>query len=269
MESLGGNSLEQSHRPKVGKFRGDLITEVPADLYIPPDALEVVLEAFQGPLDLLLYVIRKHNIDVLDIPMADLTSQYMRYVDAMRINQLELAAEYLLMSALLIEIKSRMLLPRFDKPAENEIDPRAELVRRLVEYEKIKKGAEVLRALPREGRDFSVVSVWADSVIEETKPEVNAEQLRLAWYEIIARAKSSQPISIEREELSVRDQMTFILRKLSKTRRQVFSDFFRGRASPQLLVVIFLAILELGKERVIKLTQSGAMSPIYIELRDE
>src|SRR5262245_61661047 len=156
---------------------GEPVLELPGDLYIPPDALRVILDTFEGPLDLLLYLIRKHNLDVLDIPMADLTRQYMEYVEAMRTHQLELAAEYLLMAALLIEIKSRMLLPRPVLAEAGEEDPRAELVRRLLEYEQIKQGAQKINELPQSGRDFTLVQVWLDKEVEQRLPDVDPEDL--------------------------------------------------------------------------------------------
>ncbi len=251
----------------VGRHKGSPIKEVPQDLYIPPDALELVLDTFQGPLDLLLYIIRKHNIDVLDIPMADLTKQYMGYVEVMRIGQLELAAEYLLMSALLIEIKSRMLLPRPDNPLDEDDDPRASLVKRLIEYEKIKKGAMSLKELPLVDRDFSVAKIFCEKESQEIFPTINVDDLRNAWLGVVARAQTMKNIEVQREELSVRDQMTKILRQLDSDRRVVFEDLFQPFSGIPLLIVTFLAVLELGKERIIQLSQQGIMSPIYIMLR--
>ena len=225
------------------------------------------LDGYEGPLDLLLYIIRKHNIDVLDIPMAQLTEQYMSYVEVMRIGQLELAAEYLLMSALLIEIKSRMLLPRPDSPVEDEDDPRAALVKRLIEYEKIKKAAISLKQAPIVERDFSVARVFCEKESVEVFPDINVDDLKVAWLGLIARAQAMKKIEVKREELSVRDQMTKILRRLDSTNRIVFEDLFKPFSGVALLVVTFLAILELGKERIIQLSQQGISSPIYIMLR--
>ena len=198
----------------VARLYGEPLAEIPADLFIPPDALRVILEAFEGPLDLLLYLIRKHNLDVLDIPMAQLTAQYMAYVEMMRAQQLELAAEYLLMAALLIEIKSRMLLPRPAKVEAEEADPRAELVRRLLEYEQMKKAARRLDELPQAGRDYSLVSVWIDKVVVERLPEVDPEDLRNAWLALVARAKAARHHHVTREQLSVRERMSTVLRRL-------------------------------------------------------
>src|SRR5262245_38646170 len=178
-------SGDQALAEPVAKLYGEPLAEIPADLFIPPDALRVILEAFEGPLDLLLYLIRKHNLDVLDIPMAQLTAQYMAYVEMMRAQQLELAAEYLLMAALLIEIKSRMLLPRPAKVEAEETDPRAELVRRLLEYEQMKKAAGRLNEMPQAGRDYTLVSVWIDKVMLERLPEVDPEDLRSAWLALV------------------------------------------------------------------------------------
>ena len=189
----------------LAKVRGEPLLEMPLDLYIPPDALEVYFEAFEGPLDLLLYLIRRANIDVLDIPMARLTEQYMEYVEVMRTKNLELAAEYLVMAAMLMEIKSRMLLPRPAMPSEEE-DPRAELVRRLLEYEKMKLAGQRLDALPQLGRDFLPVEVWIEQTLAQRLPEVNVVDLQEAWRALLVRAKMTQHHRVSREELSVREQ---------------------------------------------------------------
>ncbi len=247
-------------------YRGERIVEIPADLYIPPDALHVILESFEGPLDLLLYLIRKHNLDVLDIPMAELTRQYMEYVEAMRLHQLELAAEYLLMAALLIEIKSRMLLPRPTLSQDDGEDPRAELVRRLLEYERMKAAAQKINELPQVGRDFSVAQAWLDKVVAEQLPAVDAEDLRNAWLGLLARAKVTRHHRISREELSVREQMSKILRQLQALRFVRFDDLFEPERGVPLLVVSFLAILELAKESLVQVVQQGVFSPIYVKL---
>jgi segregation and condensation protein A len=246
--------------------RGEPVLELPGDLYIPPDALRVFLDTFEGPLDLLLYLIRRHNLDVLDIPMANLTRQYMEYVEAMRAHQLELAAEYLLMAALLIEIKSRMLLPRPAKLEEGEEDPRAELVRRLLEYEQIKLAGQRLNELPQAGRDFELVQVWLDQSVEQRLPEVDPEDLRNAWLGLLARARMTRHHRITREQLSVREHMSRILRSLQHLRFVRFEDLFESQASAPVLVVTFLAILELARESLVKVTQQGAYSPIYVKL---
>src|SRR3990172_4799677 len=196
----------ESPAEPLALFRGEPVHELPGDLYIPPDALRVFLETFEGPLDLLLYLIRKHNLHVLDIPMATLTRQYMEYVEVMGQHQLELAAEYLLMAALLIEIKSRMLLPRPAATALEE-DPRAELVRRLLEYESMKLAAQRLNELPQSGRDFSLVQVLFDQAVAERLPEVRAEDLRAAWLTLLTRAARNRHHRITREQLSVREHM--------------------------------------------------------------
>ncbi len=250
----------------IARIHGEPILAVPEDLYIPPDALEVFLETFEGPLDLLLYLIRKNNLDVLDIPMAKLTSQYLEYVDMMRANQLELAAEYLLMAAVLIEIKSRMLLPK-PKAAEDETDdPRAELARRLIEYERIKLAAQRLNALPQSGRDFQLVQVWIDQVSPLRLAQVRPEDLREAWLGIVARAKITQHHTITREQLSVRERMTRVLRALRGTQFVRFEALFDAATGLGELVVTLLAILELAREGLVDVTQQEAYSPIYVRL---
>jgi segregation and condensation protein A len=250
----------------LARFRGEAILELPTDLYIPPEALQVVLEAFEGPLDLLLYLIRKHNLDVLDIPMADLTRQYMEYVEMMREHQLELAAEYLLMAAMLTEIKSRMLLPRPSHAPDDEEDPRAELVRRLLEYERMKLAAQKINELPQLGRDFSPVKVWFEKTTEEILPDVNPEDLRNAWLGLLARAKVTRHHRISREELSVREHMSRILRRLQNLKFVQFDELFEPERGVPVLVVTFLAILELAKETMVQLSQQGVFSPIYVKL---
>lgn len=239
--------------------------ELPGDLYIPPDALRIFLETFEGPLDLLLYLIRRHNLDVLDIPMASLTRQYMTYVEAMRANQLELAAEYLLMAALLIEIKSRMLLPRPVQANAEEVDPRAELVRRLMEYERMKLAAQKINELPQAGRDFVLAQAWLDQSVEPRLPDVNPEDLRNAWLGLVARARVTRHHRITREQLSVREHMSRILRSLQHLRFVRFEDLFEPENGVPVLVVTFLAILELARESLVQVTQQGAFSPIYVK----
>ena len=254
------------------KIRGELMTQLPADLFIPPDALSVVLEQFEGPLDLLLYLIRRHSLDILDIPMADLTRQYMTYVEAMRDGQLELAAEYLLMAALLIEIKSRMLLPRPPRKDETEAeDPRAELVRRLLEYEQMKAASLAIEALPRSGRDFSLVDVLVEQSLVKKVPTVLPADLTDAWRTILARARATQHHRVSREELSVRSHMSRILRRLgSEGGAQEFVRFdelFQPEDGVSVVVVSFLALLELARESLIEITQSAPMELIYVKLR--
>jgi segregation and condensation protein A len=252
--------------PLVAKVYGQPMLELPQDLYIPPDALEVFLEQFEGPLDLLLYLIRKENISVLEIPMAKLTLQYLEYVELMRSQQLELAAEYLLMAAMMIEIKSRMLLPR-PKNAETEEDPRAELVRRLMEYEQMKLAAQNLNEVPQAGRDFTVVQVLFEREAALRLPEVNIEDLKLAWLTILQRASITKHHKITREQLSVRAHMTRILRILQTEEYIEFTKLFTPEEGAPVLVVSFLAILELAKETLIVVSQEEAYAPIYVKLR--
>jgi segregation and condensation protein A len=246
---------------------GEPLLDLPQDLYIPPEALEVFLEAFQGPLDLLLYLIRRQNFNILDIPMADVTRQYLAYVDQIRGHNLELAAEYLLMAAMLIEIKSRMLLPpRKTEGAAEPEDPRAELVRRLLEYERIKLGAARLDALPVLGRDFLGSQVTIEQALVPTFPEVSLSDLRDAWADVLKRARLTQHHHIGREELSVREHMSQLLRRLRGERFVEFQDLFDPTRGPQVLVVTFIAMLELARERLLELTQAEAFAPIYVRL---
>ncbi|NOU40148.1 MAG: segregation/condensation protein A [Methylotenera sp.] len=252
--------------PLNAKIKGEDFTDLPKDLYIPPDALEVYLEAFEGPLDLLLYLIRKHNLDILDIPMADLTRQYMVYVEKMRAIKLELAGDYLLMSAMLIEIKSRMLLP---KPTEIAIDddPRAELVRRLMEYEAIKLVAQRLDEMPKVGEGVSVASAYFQHISQVQPPEVSLDDLAEAWRSVLKRASHFQHHKVGRAELSVREHMSIILRRLKADNLLEFTQLFDvvNDGIPK-LVVYFLAILELAREGLLRITQQQAFSPIYIQI---
>ncbi len=248
------------------KLYGEPLIELPRDLYIPPDALEVVLEAFQGPLDLLLYLIRKENLNILDIPMAPLTRQYLEYVDAMRVRNLELAAEYLVMAAILMAIKSRMLLPRPPSQEAEEEDPRAELVRRLLEYERMKKAAQALDELPHLGRDVVAVSVWIEKTIVEQLPNVDAQDLAEAWRRLLHRARLSAHHHVSREELSVREHMSTILRRLREHRVLEFSELFDPTRGVPVMVVNFLAVLELARELLIEITQAECFAPIYVKL---
>jgi len=245
---------------------GEPLTEIPVDLYIPPDALEILLDAFQGPLDLLLYLIRKQNLDVLDIPMAPLTRQYLEYVELMRSKNLELAAEYLVMAAMLIEIKSRMLLPRPPAASEEE-DPRAELVRRLLEYEQMKKAALQLDALPQVGRDVLAISVLVERTAIERLPDVHPRDLAEAWRTLLVRARMTRHHRVSREELSVREHMSQILRQLKESRVAEFTELFDPARGVAVLVVTFLALLELAREMLIDVTQSEGFAPIYIRIR--
>jgi segregation and condensation protein A len=251
----------------LARLYGEPLFSMPRDLYIPPDALQVFLEAFEGPLDLLLYLIRKQNFNILDIPMAAVTRQYLSYVDEIRASNLELAAEYLLMAAMLIEIKSRMLLPP-KKVAEGEEaeDPRAELVRRLLEYEQMKLAAQRLSDMPQLGRDFLRAQVCVEQALLPRFPDVNALDLQSAWRDILKRARLVQHHRISREELSVREHMGIVLRHLQGRRFVEFAELFDPARGTQVLVVTFIAMLELAKETLIELTQAEAYAPIYVRL---
>jgi len=255
----------------LARLYGEPLFNLPQDLYIPPDALEVFLETFEGPLDLLLYLIRKQNFNVLDIPMADVTRQYLAYVAQIRQHNLELAGEYLLMAALLIEIKSRMLLP-VKKTDTGEVvqDPRAELVRRLLEYERMKLAARKLDALPQAGRDVFRAYAHQNLCITPALPDVNPQDLRDAWRDILRRVSLNQRHHITREQLSVRDHMGHILRRLSGVRFMEFTELFMERIdqgnSTAVIVVHFLALLELARESLLDITQAAPYAPIYIRL---
>jgi len=244
---------------------GQPMLELPQDLFIPPDALQVILESFEGPLDLLLYLIRKQNLNVLDIPMAPITSQYMAYIDAMRQERLELAAEYLLMAALLIEIKSRLLLPRPASMDEAEADdPRAELVRRLLEYEQMKLAGLALDKLPQAERDFAWLAVLVEQNAEQRLPEVSVIDLSQAWLAILSRAERQQHHQVTKDELSVREQMSWLLRRLEGHEFVEFGDCFLPGQGVAYLVVNFIAILELVKEGLLLVSQESAFQPIYV-----
>lgn len=251
----------------VARLYGEPLFALPQDLYIPPDALQVFLEAFEGPLDLLLYLIRKQNFNILDIPMAAVTRQYLSYVEEIRSQNLELAAEYLLMAAMLIEIKSRMLLPtRKSAEGEEVEDPRAELVRRLLEYEQTKLAAQALAEVPQFGRDFLRAQVYVEQSLAPRFADVSANELRDAWNDILRRAKLNQSHKISREQLSVREHMSLVLRKLQGQRFVEFQDLFDTQFGVAHVVVTFIATLELAKESLIEVTQASAYAPIYVRL---
>jgi len=251
----------------LARLYGEPLFALPNDLYIPPEALQVFLEAFEGPLDLLLYLIRKQNFNILDIPMAGLTRQYLTYVDEVRRTNLELAAEYLLMAAMLIEIKSRMLLPpRKTADGEEAEDPRAELVRRLLEYEQTKMQAAAISALPQAGRDFWKGQVYIEQSLKPRFPDVNVVDLRDAWADILKRARLVQHHKISREELSVREHMSIVLRKLQGRQFVEFENLFDVTRGVPVLIVTFIALLELGKETLVDITQAEAFAPIYVRL---
>jgi segregation and condensation protein A len=251
----------------LAKVQGELWTDLPTDLYIPPDALEVILEAFEGPLDLLLWLIRRNNLDVLNINMAALTKQYMAYVEVMRRKRLELAAEYLVMAAMLIEIKSRMLLPRPEKVEEGvEHDPRAELVRRLLEYEQMKIAARNLDGVPQLGRDFQAVDVYVSQLAAKRLPLVGSEDLLDAWRAILKRASMTKHHRIGRQELSVREHMSRILKHLQSSGRTLFTELFDPVDGRSALVVTFLALLELVRERLVDIVQNEPFAPIHAQV---
>jgi segregation and condensation protein A len=251
----------------LARLYGEPLFQLPQDLYIPPDALEVFLEAFEGPLDLLLYLIRKQNFNILDIPLADVTRQYLNYVEQIRKHNLELASEYLLMAAMLIEIKSRMLLPprKTDDGKEPE-DPRADLVRRLLEYERIKLAAAQLDKLPMLGRDVLRVQVMVEQSLTPRLPDVDPTDLRAAWADILQRARLNQHHRITREQLSVREYMSLVLKRLQGRRFVEFQDLFDTSRGQAVVVVTFIAMLELCRERLLEVTQAEAFAPIYVRL---
>jgi len=251
----------------LARLYGEPLFALPQDLYIPPDALEIFLEAFEGPLDLLLYLIRKQNFNILDIPMAAVTRQYLQYVDEIRERNLELAAEYLLMAAMLIEIKSRMLLPpRKTAEGEEAEDPRAELVRRLLEYEQMKAAAFRLNEIPQLGRDVLRAQVYIEQSLQPRFPDVDIADLQEAWRDILRRAKLVQHHKITREELSVREHMSLVLKKLQGRKFVEFEQLFDPAKGVPVLIVTFIATLELAKETLIELTQAEAYAPIYVRL---
>jgi segregation and condensation protein A len=251
----------------LARLYGEPLFSMPEDLYIPPDALEVFLEAFEGPLDLLLYLIRRQNFNVLDIPMAVLTEQYLAYVEQIRARNLELAAEYLLMAAMLIEIKSRMLLPVRKADTGDEVeDPRAELVRRLVEYERIKLAAHQIDERPRLGRDFAHAIVVIEQTMVRHLAAVQPADLQRAWLELLRRARLTAHHHIAREELSVREHMSLILKRLQGRRFAEFCDLFDPAQGVAVLVVHFLALLELARESLVEVTQAEPFAPLYVRL---
>lgn len=266
-EGPGAAMPEVVDQVAVARLYGEPLFALPQDLYIPPDALEVFLEAFEGPLDLLLYLIRKQNFNILDIPMAALTRQYLDYIEQIRARNLELAAEYLLMAAMLIEIKSRMLLPRPRiSESEEAEDPRAELVRRLLEYERIKLAAAQLNALPQLGRDVLRAQVAIEQSLQARLPEVQVADLQAAWRDILQRARLVQRHHISREELSVREHMSLVLRTLQGRRFVEFSALFDASRGVPVVVVTFIALLELARESLIEITQAEAFAPIWVRL---
>jgi segregation and condensation protein A len=258
--------VPQQQEIPLALVHGQPLLEIPQDLYIPPDALEVILEAFEGPLDLLLYLIRRQNLDILDIPIAEITRQYVDYIDMMRELRLELAAEYLVMAAILAEIKSRLLLPRPPHEEGLEADPRAELVRRLQEYERFKKAAEDIDVLPRQDRDFAPARVVVDDLdVVRLPPPVELRELLLALKDVMRRAELYGHHAIERETLNVRSRMSEVLRTLGAGGFHRFEQLFDAAEGRRGVVVTFLAILELAKERLVEIMQEEALAPIYLK----
>jgi segregation and condensation protein A len=250
----------------IALVRGEAFNSLPKDLYIPPDAMEVFLEAFEGPLDLLLYLIKKQNLDILDIPIAEVTRQYMEYVELMKEISLELAAEYLVMAALLAEIKSRMLLPRPENPEQEEEDPRAELIRRLQEYERIKQVAEEIDNLPRHGRDTFVASAGVDDMVfDKPQPNINLQDVLLALTDVMRRADLNESHHIQMEVMSIRERMTMILDALQNKDFVVFSTLFNTGEGRLGIVVNFLAMLELLKHNLVEFVQAAAFGPIHLK----
>jgi segregation and condensation protein A len=263
-ESAAGLAPAQNEMP-FAVVEGEPVTQLPQDLYIPPYALQVFLEAFEGPLDLLLYLIRRQNIDILDIPIAEITRQYVQYIELMKEMQLELAGEYLLMAAMLAEIKSRMLLPRPQKEEEEEADPRAELVRRLQEYERFKKAADDLSELPRLERDVYVATVDAPERRVTTKlPDVTLKELLLAFHDVLKRAEMFTNLHLQREPLSVRQRMSEILVRLKSSTFSGFADLFDAEEGRLGVAVTFIAILELLRESLIEVVQAEAFAPLHV-----
>ena len=258
--------VPQQQEMPLAIVRGEPVLQMPQDLYIPPDALEVILEAFEGPLDLLLYLIRRQNLDILDIPIAEITRQYIDYIELMKDLRLELAAEYLVMAAILAEIKSRLLLPR--PPAEEgvEDDPRADLVRRLQEYERFKKAAEDIEAMPRADRDFAVVHAHVpDKSVVRVPPPVDMRELLLALKDVLTRAELKGHHEVRREALSVRNRMSDVLSSLGDGAFHAFATLFKPDEGRLGVVVTFLAMLELAKEHLIEIMQSEPLAPIYLK----
>jgi segregation and condensation protein A len=262
----GTNQAVQQEEMPFAIVQGQPYTQLPKDLYIPPDALEVFLEAFEGPLDLLLYLIRRQNLDILDIPIADITKQYMGYIALLEDMQFELAAEYLVMAAILAEIKSRMLLPRPQGDDEDEADPRAELVRRLQEYERFKQAAEDLDDLPRQGRDFTIAEAFmSERKVVQIPPEIDIADMLDALRDVLGRAELFTHHQVLMEPLSVRERMTSIIDALRKNPYLEFQMFFTPEEGRMGIIVTFLALMELTRERIVDLIQNEPMGQIYVK----
>ena len=258
--------VPQQQEMPLAIVRGQPVLQMPQDLYIPPDALEVILEAFEGPLDLLLYLIRRQNLDILDIPIAEITRQYVDYIELMQDMRLELAAEYLVMAAILAEIKSRLLLPRPPSEEGVEEDPRAELVRRLQEYERFKKAAEDIEAMPRMERDTALATAFVpDKAVVRLPPPVDLRELLLALKDVLKRAELTGRHAIQREALSVRNRMSDLLKALGDGEFHPFEQLFNAEEGRLGIVVTFLAMLELAKEHLIEIMQAEPLHPIYLK----
>lgn len=258
----------RQHEMPFALIQGQPMTQLPMDLYIPPDALEIILEQFEGPLDLLLYLIRKQNLDILEVNVAEITNQYMGYIEIMQTMQLEMVGEYLVMAAMLAEIKSRMLLPRNKEDEEDEGDPRAELIRRLQEYERFKKAAEDMEELPRMGRDNFIAQVDAPEKIQQrAHPEVDLRELMLAMGAIMRRAQMFEKHEVAKEVLSTRERMSSILSQLKGGHFVSFVDLFTPEEGRLGVVVSFLAVLELIKESLVDLVQHEVLGPIHVKAR--
>ncbi|HEY5681540.1 MAG TPA: ScpA family protein [Pseudomonadales bacterium] len=263
--------LREQGNDTLALVRGEAVTELPKDLYIPPQALEVFLETFEGPLDLLLYLIRRENLDILDIRVAEITAQYMSYIELMTAMQLELAGEYLVMAAMLAEIKSRMLLPRPAYADEDEDDPRAELVRRLQEYEQIKNAAEGIDALPRLEREIFIASAERPEVVKRhAEPDVDLKEVLVSLAEVLRRAEMFQHHEVYLEPLSVRERMTAILDRVNSASDFVsFGELFRAEEGRRGVVVTFLALMELVRESLLDFVQNEPYAPIYVRAAGE
>ncbi len=276
IETLPDTAADAGKPPQAQPSQGEMpfaivngraINQLPRDLYIPPEALEVFLEAFEGPLDFLLYLIKRQNIDILEINVAQITHQYIAYIDMMKAMSLELAAEYLVMAAMLAEIKSRMLLPRQQEEAEED-DPRAELIRRLQEYERFKKAAEDLDELPRQDRDFHLASAQGPDInSQRPHPEVDLKQLMLAFADILRRARLTKSHHIQLEQLSTRERMSQVLDALRDRQFVPFVALFRLSEGRQGVIVTFLAIMELIKESLVEIVQNDIFGPIHVKAR--
>jgi len=260
------STAPQQQEMPLAVVHGQPVLQIPQDLYIPPDALEVILEAFEGPLDLLLYLIRRQNLDILDIPVADITRQYVDYIQAMHEMRFELAADYLVMAAMLAEIKSRMLLPRAPNEVGEEEDPRAELVRRLQEYERFKKAAEDIDTLPRQDRDTAPVQAFVpDRASVRLPPPVELKEMLLALHDVLKRAELFTQHAIKRDALSVRQRMGELLERLKDGAFYRFETLFTAEEGKLGIVVTFLGMLTLAKEQLVEIVQEAPFAPIYVK----